>query len=77
MKQISGHDRVPSLPDSATCPHCDGGLLVKPSMFHWKGRYFTGLVCRECNALFDRAADSWQEYALEIGLLKEPSGSDE
>lgn len=35
-----------------TCPSCDDPLDERDAMYHWRGRYFSGLVCPNCNALW-------------------------
>ena len=43
---------------------CDKGhpLDRRPAMFFWRGRYFHGLVCPVCNALYDDPEDSFEEH---------------
>jgi len=40
-------------------------LEIKPNMFYWRGKYFSGLVCKECNSLFDNPKDSFKNH---VGL---------
>lgn len=44
------------------CKTCDSKLVVKENMFFYRGRFFTGLVCEPCNALYDNPEDSFWEY---------------
>jgi hypothetical protein len=44
------------------CPKCSTPLVVRPSMFCWRGRYFSGLVCEKCNALWDNPEDSFMDH---------------
>jgi len=37
-------------------------LEVREKMFYWRGRWFTGLVDPETNALFDNPDDSFMNY---------------
>jgi hypothetical protein len=49
-----------------TCPK--GHALERcANMFFWRGRYFSGLVCVACQALFDDPTDSFAEH---IGMQK-------
>jgi hypothetical protein len=41
------------------CPKCGTPLEIRAAQFYWRGRYFTGLVCKPCNALFDNPRDSF------------------
>lgn len=57
--------------DDKECPKCGGALEDKPSVFHWKGESFAGLVCTECKARWDYD-DSFAKYvAAFIKLEKE------
>ena len=46
-------------------PKCSHQLVRKPEMFYWRGRFFHGMVCEECNALYDDAEDSFFEHVLD------------
>ena len=47
------------------CKKCGIPLVVKPGMFHWRGRFFSGLVCEPCNALWDNPDDSFHAYVAQ------------
>lgn len=49
--------------EQAICPKCDAELETKPNMFHWRGQDFSGLVCKECNSLWD-FDDQFVKYTL-------------
>ena len=51
--------------EAPQCKKCTGKLVVKENMFYWRGRYFTGLVCETCNALWDNPEDSFEDYVRE------------
>lgn len=40
-------------------------IEVRPNMFYWRGRWFSGLVDIENNALYDNPDDSFLEYVKE------------
>ena len=44
--------------------HCKCGKAfeVRANMFYWRGRYFTGLVCGDCNSLWNNPSDSFYAY---------------
>lgn len=41
------------------CPKCNDPMEATPGTFYWRGRYFAGLVCKRCNALYDNPKDSF------------------
>lgn len=51
--------------DETICPGCEKKMVKKPNMFHWRGRFFSGLVCPDCNSLWDDPEDSFAEH---VGL---------
>ena len=44
------------------CTKCDGPLVVEQQKFHWRGKWFSGLVCKPCKALWDDPNDSFHGY---------------
>lgn len=38
------------------CPKCGTPVVSMPQMFHRRGAFFDGLVCKLCNALWDAGA---------------------
>jgi ssDNA-binding Zn-finger/Zn-ribbon topoisomerase 1 len=44
------------------CPKCGGAFERRANMFHWRGRFFHGLVCPACNALWDDPSDSFMAH---------------
>lgn len=50
---------------ASNCPKCGAPQEVRPNMFYWRGRYFSGLVCVPCNSLRDNPEDSFEEH---VGL---------
>lgn len=42
------------------CPNCRIEMIVKLDVFYYKGRFFSGLVCEKCNALYDNPKDSFK-----------------
>jgi len=46
------------------CPKCSTVLERRQNQFHWRGRFFHGLVCVPCNALWDDPEDSFHTYVL-------------
>ncbi|HSX22904.1 MAG TPA: hypothetical protein VLE97_09045 [Gaiellaceae bacterium] len=44
------------------CPKCGGPFERREDMFHWRGRFFHGLVCVPCNALWDDPSDSFEAH---------------
>ncbi len=44
-------------------------LVRKEGMFHWRGRFFSGLVDEEVKALYDNPEDS---FAAHIGIESAP-----
>lgn len=48
------------------CMNCMGRLERRPRMFHLRGRDFQGLVCIECNALWNDPEDSFFAAAREL-----------
>jgi len=64
--------------DMKAKPTCGHAIVVKPSMFHYRGRSFSGLVCETCNSLWDNPEDSFWGYVeacarAEAERAKEPS----
>lgn len=49
------------------CPKFEKEMVVKARMFFWRGKYFNGLVCIECNSLYDNPNDSFEKH---IGIKK-------
>lgn len=45
------------------CPKCGNEMILKDNMFHWRGKWMSGLVCEKCNALYDNPKESFMEYA--------------
>jgi hypothetical protein len=45
------------------CPKCTKPLVPTPGTMYWRGRYFAGLVCKDCNGLWDNPDDSMFDYA--------------
>ena len=45
------------------CNKCKEPCNLKNNMFYFRGRYFTGWVCKPCNALYQNKEDSMFEYA--------------
>ena len=41
------------------CPKCHDPLVVRQSMFNFRGKSYSGLVCQRCNALWDNPDDSF------------------
>jgi hypothetical protein len=57
----------PALKDGQrVCPKCGVPLVPTPGTMYYRGRWFAGLVCTTCNALWDNPDDSMLEYAREI-----------
>lgn len=56
---------------SDTCP---GGTpkpphgKPRPESMYWRGRYFAGLYCKKCNALYDNPDDSMNAHIREAAL---------
>lgn len=50
---------------SRACPKCGERRMVREGMFHWRGTYFSGLVCEKCNALWDNPDDSFELYVFD------------
>lgn len=44
------------------CPKCARPLVVMQGMFFWRGKSFSGLVCKPCNALWDNPSDSFEKH---------------
>jgi hypothetical protein len=49
---------------------CGTEMESRNDMFYYRGRYFPGLVCVKCNALYDDPSDSFHLY---VGLPHELS----
>jgi len=49
---------------SYACPKCKGRLVRRGGMFYWRGQYFYGQVCSQCNALWDDPDDC---FATHVG----------
>lgn len=47
------------------CKKCGTALERRPNMFYWRGRFFHGLVCTPCNALWDDPTDSFEQHVRE------------
>ena len=45
---------------------CPKGHIMEPQndTMYYRGRYFAGLVCEDCNALFDNPDDSMYAFAV-------------
>lgn len=41
---------------------CGKEFVLKENMFYWRGKYFTGYVCEECNALYENKEDSMFDH---------------
>ncbi len=41
---------------------CQEEVTIKPNKFYWRGKYFSGLVCEKCNALYDNHDDSFMKH---------------
>ena len=48
--------------DAKTCTKCGTAMERRPNMFYWRGRFFHGLVCVPCNALWDDPTDSFEQH---------------
>ena len=48
--------------DPTICKKCGTSMERRPNMFHWRGRFFHGLVCVPCNALWDDPTDSFEKH---------------
>ena len=44
------------------CKKCGAALERRANMFYWRGRFFHGLVCTPCNALWDDPTDSFEQH---------------
>lgn len=59
------------------CPNCSEECILKEKQFYWRGRYFTGWVCKKCKALWENEGDSFLSYVRMVeGLVptkREPS----
>lgn len=44
---------------------CGNKMIVKEKCFHWRGIYFSGLVCENCNALYNNPADSFMDHVAQ------------
>lgn len=44
------------------CKKCKKPTEVRKGMFHWRGKSFSGLVCEDCNALYDNPEDSFNKH---------------
>jgi hypothetical protein len=42
------------------CPKCARPMEVRPGMFFWRGRHFSGLVCAPCKSLWNNPDDSFE-----------------
>ncbi len=45
--------------------NCQEEMKVKPGMFYWRGKYYSGLVCEKCNTLHDNPEDSFEKAVTE------------
>ena len=45
--------------DPGTHCKCGRAFEERPNQFHWRGRSFSGLVCSECNSLWNNPRDSF------------------
>lgn len=48
--------------DALICKKCGDTMERRPNMFHWRDRFFHGLVCVPCNALWDDPTDSFEQH---------------
>jgi len=46
------------------CPTCTTKMEARPNMFHWRGEYFSGIVCTPCNALYDNKNNSFKDHVF-------------
>lgn len=62
--EIAGEplSRFPKKPGDL-CSKGEHAVVRRERMYYWRGRYFPGLVCEPCNALFDDPEDSFWEHA--------------
>jgi ribosomal protein L40E len=63
--------------DGKTCRKCGSVLERRPSMFYWRGRFFHGLVCVPCNALWDDPTDSFERHVSEQARAGASEGTNE
>ena len=40
------------------CKNCQKPCELREKMFYYRGTYFTGWVCNDCNALYENKDDS-------------------
>jgi len=45
------------IPQDGKCPKCRGPLELRENQFCARGRWFPGLVCVPCNALWEESTD--------------------
>jgi len=50
--------------DFYVCPKCGGPLQPKGGTMYFRGQFFAGLLCRNCNALWDNPDDSMFDAAF-------------
>lgn len=57
---LFGFAKLPEIEGKLCCPSCKKPFAVIPVGFHFR-RYgsFSGLVCKECNSLWENPKDSW------------------
>ncbi|KKM39531.1 hypothetical protein LCGC14_1564370 [marine sediment metagenome] len=36
------------------CPKCGGSTEERPDSYHWRGQYFPGCYCKQCNSLWSQ-----------------------
>ncbi len=51
---------------------CDHELEEVPGAMYFRGRFFAGLVCRQCQYLIDNPADSMIDYAKQVYAQEHP-----
>jgi len=49
---------------SRACPTCGARRVCREKMFHWRGTDFSGLLCVECNGLWDNPDDSFEAHVV-------------
>lgn len=56
------------LKEGDPCPKCKKPLAKRAGHFHWRGRDFHGLVCDDCNALWNDSEDSFIAHVTQSAV---------
>lgn len=62
---------------ASTCAKYGSVRGRRPAMVYWRGRFFHGLVCVPCNALWDDPSDSFEQHVSEQARASASEGTNE